>query len=142
MARQDPYVNFRFLVELDGIVQAGFSDCSGFGSQVEVVEYREGGDPNTVRKRPGKVTYPDITLKWGVTDSTELVDWHMAAVRNAIVRKNGSIILLADDGTTEVGRWNFFAAWPSKWDGPDFSAKGNEIAINTLTVTCERLEPA
>ena len=65
MARVDPYKNFRFLVELDGIVQAGFTDCSGFGSQVESVEYREGGDPNSVRKLPGKATYPDISLSGG-----------------------------------------------------------------------------
>ncbi len=69
MARIDPYKNFRFLLEIDGITQAGFSDCSGFGSNVEVVEYREGGDAATVRKLPGKNSYPDITLKWGVTDS-------------------------------------------------------------------------
>ena len=67
MARVDPYKNFRFLVELDGIVQAGFTDCSGFGSNVEVIEYREGGDASTVRKLPGKISFPDITLKWGVT---------------------------------------------------------------------------
>jgi phage tail-like protein len=141
VARIDPYVNFRFLVEIDGIVQAGFAECTGFGSRVEVVEYREGGDSNTVRKRPGRVTYPDITLKWGMTDSTELVDWHLAVVRNSIQRKNGSIILLADGGG-ETARWNFFDAWPSAWDGPDFNAKSNEIAIHTLTVACERLEAA
>ena len=54
--RVDPYRNFRFLVEIDGIVQAGFSECSGFGSDVEVVEYREGGEPSTVRKLPGKIS--------------------------------------------------------------------------------------
>jgi len=135
----DPYKNFRFLVEIDGIVQAGFSDVSGFGSNVEVVEYREGGDAANVRKLPGKVSYPDITLKWGVTDSRELYDWHLAAVNGAIQRKNGSIILL-DDAAQEKIRWNFFGAWPSKWDGADFSAKGNDVAIDTLTVSCERLE--
>ena len=46
--RVDPYANFRFLIEIDGIVQAGFSECSGFGSSVEVIEYREGGDATTV----------------------------------------------------------------------------------------------
>jgi len=135
----DPYRNFRFLVEIDGIVQAGFSDVSGFGSTVEVIEYREGGDAANVRKLPGKVSYPDITLKWGVTDSRELYDWHLAAVNGAIQRKNGSIILL-DDAAQEKIRWNFFGAWPSKWDGADFSAKGNDVAIDTLTVSCERLE--
>ena len=137
----DPYKNFRFLVELDGIVQAGFSDVSGFGSDVEVIEYREGGDAANVRKLPGKVSYPDITLKWGITDSRELYDWHLAAVNGAIQRKNGSIILL-DDTAQEKVRWNFFGAWPSKWDGADFSAKGNDVAIDTLTVSCERVERA
>jgi phage tail-like protein len=139
--RVDPYRGFRFLVEIDGIVQAGFSECSGFGSNVEVVEYREGGDAGTVRKLPGKASYPDITLKWGVTDSSELYQWHRAALDGQIQRKNGSIILL-DDQNQEKVRWNFFNAWPSKYDGPDFSAKGNDIAIDSLTVSCERVERA
>lgn len=137
----DPYKNFRFLVEIDGIVQGGFSEVSGFGSNVEVIEYREGGDAATVRKLPGKVSYPDITLKWGITDSRELYDWHIAAVNGTIQRKNGSIILL-DDTAQEKLRWNFFGAWPSKWDGADFNAKGNDVAIDTLTVSCERVERA
>jgi phage tail-like protein len=141
MPRVDPYKNFRFLVEIDGIVQAGFSDVSGFGSNVEVIEYREGGDVQSVRKLPGKVSYPDITLKWGITDSRELYDWHRAAVEGNVQRKNGSIILL-DDAAQEKARWNFFEAWPSKWDGADFSAKGNDVAIDTLTVSCERVERA
>ena len=141
MARVDPYKNFRFLVEIDGIVQAGFSECSGFGSNVEVVEYREGGETATVRKLPGKATYPDITLKWGVTDSRELYDWHLTAVNGKVQRKNGSIILQDDAGQEKI-RWNFFSAWPSKYDGPDFSAKGNDVAVDSLTVSCERVERA
>jgi len=125
-------------LEIDGITQAGFSDCSGFGSNVEVVEYREGGDPASVRKLPGKTSYPDITLKWGITDSRDLYDWHLAAVNGNIDRKNGSIILLDDQGQEKV-RWNFFTAWASKYDGPDFSAKGNDVAIDTLTISCERM---
>ena len=74
----DPYRNFRFLVEIDGIVRAGFQECSGFGSEVEVVEYREGGDQATVTKLPGKTTFPDIMLKWGIADDRELYDWHRA----------------------------------------------------------------
>lgn len=138
MARVDPYKNFRFLLEIDGITQAGFSDCSGFGSNVEVVEYREGGDAASVRKLPGKTSYPDITLKWGLTDSRELYDWHLATINGSIERKNGSIILQDDHGQEKV-RWNFFTAWPSKYDGPDFSAKGNDVAIDTLMISCERM---
>jgi phage tail-like protein len=141
MPRVDPYKNFRFLVEIDGIVQAGFAECSGFGSNVEVIEYREGGDAATVRKLPGKTSYPDIMLKWGVADSRELYDWHLAAVNGQVQRKHGSIIIQDDAGQEKV-RWNFFDAWPSKWDGPDFNAKGNDVAIDTLTVSCERVERA
>lgn len=139
--RVDPYKSFRFLVEIDGIVQAGFSECTGFGSNVEVIEYREGGDTATVRKLPGKVSYPDITLRWGLTDSHELYDWHRAAVDGRIERKNGSIIQLDDLGNERV-RWNFIGAWPSQWDGPDFNAKGSDVSIDALTVSCERMERA
>ncbi len=137
----DPYKNFRFLVEIDGIVQAGFSEVSGFGSNVEVIEYREGGDAATVRKLPGKVSYPDITLKWGVTDSRELYDWHRAAVNGTIQRKNGSIILLDDSGEEKL-RWNFREAWPTKWTGPGFNATANEVAIETLEIAHEGLTKA
>lgn len=139
--RVDPYKSFRFLVEIEGIVQAGFSECTGFGSDVEVVEYREGGDPKTVRKLAGKVSYPDIVLKWGLTDSRELYDWHFAAIQGEVQRRNGSVILQDDTGK-EVVRWNFFQSWPSKWNGPDFNATGKDVAIDELTVSCERVERA
>jgi phage tail-like protein len=133
-------MSFRFLVEIDGIVRAFFSECTGFGSNIEVVEYREGGEPITVRKLPGKISYTDITLKWGTTDdSMELYNWHKTVLDGKIERKNGSIIVLDDTGQKKV-RWNFFNAWPSKYDAPDFNAKGNDVAIDTLTISYERLE--
>ena len=77
--RVDPYRNFNFLVEIDGITQAGFSDVSGFGASTDPIEYREGGEPNnTVRKLPGVTKWNNITLKWGLTDSRELFDWYQA----------------------------------------------------------------
>ena len=139
MARVDPYKNFHFLVEIEGITQAGFSECSGFGSEVEVIEYREGGEQVAVRKLPGRVRYPNITLKWGVTDSRELYNWHRAVLQGQIQRKHGAIILLDDAGNPNV-KWNFSNAWPSKWEGPDLCAKGNDVAIETLVITCERIE--
>jgi phage tail-like protein len=141
MARVDPFRNFRFLVEIDGIVQAGFSECTGFGSNVEVIEYREGGDSTTVRKLPGKTSYTDVMLKWGLTTSRELYDWHLEVINGQISRRNGSIIILDDTGQ-EVVRWNFFNAWPSKFDPVDLNAKGNDVALDSLTVSCERLERA
>ena len=140
--RTDPFENFRFRVEIEGIQQARFTECTGLGSHIEIVEYREGNEPTgAVRKIPGRVTYPDITLKWGVTASRELYDWHLAVINGQLQRKTGSIVLL-DSERKEVLRWNFFEAWPSKWDGPTLSAMSNDVAIESLTITCERQEQA
>jgi phage tail-like protein len=138
---QDPFKGFRFRVEIQGIQQFGFMECSSVGSHLEVVEYREGGDPINVRKFPGKASYPDITLKWGMTDNQDLYNWHRQAVEGNLTRQSGSVVQLDDTGA-EATRWNFFNAWPSKWDGPAFNAKGNDLSINTLTLSCERLELA
>ena len=72
--KADPYRGYNFLVEIDGITQAGFSDCSGFGSSNDPIEYREGGENTTVRKLPGMTKHMNVTLKWGLTTSRELYD--------------------------------------------------------------------
>ena len=136
-ARVDPFRNFNFLVELEGIAQASFTECSGLGATTEVIETREGGDNTTVRKLPGKTTYSDITLKWGMTSSTELWKWRQQVIDGVFTRKNGSIVVFDLSNHTEVGRWNFVAAWPSKWEGPPFNAKGNDIAVETLVLAHE-----
>lgn len=137
--RNDPIRNFNFLLEIDGITQARFTECSGFNSEVEVVDYREGGEAINVRKLPGKVTYGDITLKWGRTDSTELYKWHKTAVGGKVERKNGGIVLL-DEAGEEKARWSFFEGWASKWEGASLNSTGSEVAVESLTITCERLE--
>src|SRR6476660_8464624 len=103
-ARVDPYRNYNFLVEIEGITQAGFSDCSGFGATTDPIEYREGGDNTTNRKLPGQTKYPNITLKWGLTDSRELYDWYLGVTKGKIDRRSGSIILNDTTGK-EVMRW-------------------------------------
>jgi phage tail-like protein len=139
--RKDPYGNFNFLVEIDGITRAAFHEVSGFDSTIDVIEHREGGENTTVRKLPGLTKYSNIVLKWGLTDDRDLYDWHRQAVEGQIQRKNGSILLLDRRGEEKI-RWNFFNAWPSKWDGPDFNAEGNDVAIETLELAHEGTERA
>jgi phage tail-like protein len=139
--RVDPFGNFNFLIEIDGITRAAFQEASGFDSTIDVVEHREGGENTTVRKLPALTKYSNIVLKWGLSDDRDLYDWHRQAVLGNVQRRNGSIILL-DRGGTEKLRWNFFNAWPSKWDGPDFNAEGNDVAIETLELAHEGVERA
>lgn len=137
--RIDPYFNFNFIVEIDGITRAAFHEANGFDSTIDVIEHREGGENTTLRKLPGMTKYSNIVLKWGVTDDVQLYQWHRDAVRGKVQRRNGSIVLL-DRGGQEVARWNFFNAWPAKWHGPDLTAEGNDVAIETLELAHEGLE--
>ena len=139
--RVDPYGNFNFLVEIDGITRAAFHEVSGFDSTIDVVEHREGGENTTVRKRPGMTKHSNIVLKWGLADDTDLYDWHRDAVNGKVQRRNGSIVLLDRQGQERM-RWNFVNAWPSKWDGPDFNAEGTEVALELLEIAHERIERA
>jgi phage tail-like protein len=136
--RNDPYKNFKFRVEIAGLTLAGFSECSGLSSEVSVIEYREGGD-HVVRKLPGLRKFGDITLKRGLTKSTELWDWHKNIVNGVRDRRDGSIILL-DDDMTEAVRWKFFDGFPRKWEGPRLKGDGNEVAIETLEICCEGID--
>jgi phage tail-like protein len=78
-------------------------------------------------------------LKRGITESTDLYDWHRSLLQGVIDRRSGSIKLLNDEGV-EVVRWVFREAWPRKWEGPELNAMHNEVAIETFVLTCESIE--
>jgi phage tail-like protein len=115
-------------------------ECSGLGSQMEVVEFQEGGDNATVGKLPGTVTYPDIALNWNVTDSQELYQWHLPVIQGNLERQSRSVVSLDAQGQGKLRR-NFLSPWPSEWMGPTLNAKGSDVAIEELTLACERQEP-
>jgi phage tail-like protein len=135
----DPYANFNFLLEIDGITNAGFSECSGLNMENTPIEYREGADTFlTPRKQPGLMKYGNITLKRGITQNPELVTWLVATEAGDVERRTVSIVLL-DELRQEAVRWNLREAWASKWMGPDLKANASEMAIETLEITHEGL---
>jgi len=139
VGRVDPYRGFNFRVEIDGIIQAGFQEVSGLDASTDPVDYREGIDPNHVRKLTGLNKYSPITLKRGITSSDELWNWRKTVIDGKPARKNGSIILLDETGTEKL-RWNFANAWPSKWTGPAFNATSTAVAVETLEITHEEVQ--
>lgn len=139
--RSDPYRGYNFLVEIDGITQAGFQEVSGLDAANDAIEYREGNDLNHVRKLPGLNKYSSITLKRGITDSNELWKWYQTVADGKPERRNGSIVLLDDTGKEKL-RWNFSNAWPSKWSGPSFNASANSVAVETLEISHEQVKRA
>lgn len=138
MPRNDPYRQFRFRVEIDGITQAGFNEVSFADTTTDPVEYREGTEPPVFRKLSGLTKYGNITLKWGITDSMDIYNWRQQIIDTGAegARKNMAIILV-DEAGGDKARWDIVEAWPSKYDPPDFSAKGNEVAIETMEIVHE-----
>lgn len=132
----DALASFNFLVEIDGIAKAGFSEVTGLNTETNVIEYREGTDPITPRKLPGLTKNSNITLKRGVSLDKDLFTWRKTVLDGDIRRANVSIVLL-DEKKTEMVRWNLVEAWPSKYVVPDMKANANEMAIETLEITHE-----
>jgi len=139
-SRNDPYGAYNFVVEIDGIATAGFSECSGLSTEVDVIEYRNGNEQTRARKLPGLARYANIVLKRGITaGARELWEWHKQVLDGKIDRRSGSIILL-NEAREQVVRWNFREAWICKYEGPTLNATGNEVAIETIELVIEGLE--
>ena len=129
--RKDPYLGFRFLVEIKGLIKGGFSEVSGLQAETEFEEIREGGVNDYVHKLPTITKYPNITLKRGITDCDVLWKWHQDVVNGKVERKTVFIILQDSEGK-EKCRWSFDDAYPVKWLGPDLKADSSTVAVETL----------
>ncbi|MCD4799884.1 MAG: phage tail protein [Methanosarcinales archaeon] len=136
--RNDPYRNFRFRVEIDGIQIASFAEATIPDSTTDVTDYREGTDLPFQRKLSGLTKYGNITLKRGLTDSMDLYDWKKLVEDSGAItaRKNISLILIDEEGNDKA-QWDINEAWPTKYDSSDFSAKANDVVIETFEIVHE-----
>ncbi len=136
--RKDPFCTFNFLVEISGLTLGGFTEVSGLSIQTEYDTIKEGGENNFEHRLPKGTKSTDITLKRGLVDSI-LMDWYLDVINGKIERKNGSIILCdrfnCRDASHQFVEWQFFEAYPVKWEGPAFNASNNTIASETLVLT-------
>jgi phage tail-like protein len=138
--RLDPYSGYNFSVELDGLTRAGFRNCSGLESTTNAVTYREGTDRVlSSRKLPGLLTQGDVTLSRGITADDKLWKWREKVMTGQVERHNISISLLDDGGNAKI-TWNLFECWPTQWTGPSFDAASDEVAVEQLVLTYERIE--
>jgi phage tail-like protein len=138
--REDPYQHFNFLVEIDGVTRAGFTECTGVTTDTDVIEYREGSDPMlSVRKLAGLRKYTNITLKRGYTQDKSLWEWRKKIINGVVERRSADIVLL-DEARNEVLRWRVRDAWISKWESGPFNAMTSEIAIETIELAHEGIE--
>ena len=135
--RKDPYRNFRFKVECDGLQGASFSDVSGYDMSVNMAEYRNGDDETTTRKLPGLRKYSNITLKRGVTDDMAFYKWVSQALDKGKIERKSVTITLLDEEKADSASWQVVNAWPVKYSISEFKGTGNEVLIETLELAHE-----
>jgi phage tail-like protein len=139
-SREDPLVGFHFKVDVGGVITGYFTECSGLGSETDIIEQKVVNEKGieVVLKIPGRLKWGDITLKRGITSNMEIWDWRKMVEDGDVegARRNGSIVMY-DQTLTEKARWDFLGAWPSKVSGPSPKADGNEIGIEELILVHE-----
>jgi phage tail-like protein len=148
--RKDPYKNFKFRVKWDGRYVAGISKVGGLKRTTQVVTHREGGDPSTSRKSPGRNEFDPITLERGVTHDTEFEKW-----ANKVWQLNGgagSEVSLKDfrkdlllEVYNEAGQlvitYKIYRCWVSEYQSlPDLDANANAVAIQHIKLENEGWE--
>lgn len=142
MANRDPLVGFHYAIEVQGVVTGYFTECSGIGSEHEVIEHKVVDEKGreSIQKIPGRLKWQDVTLKRGITDNMDIWDWREEVVQGQVdsARRNGSIVMF-NQALDEVARWNFENAWPLKVSGPSMKSDSNEFGIEELVLTHEGL---
>ena len=148
--RFDPYMGFKFLVWWDGRIVAGISQVSALTRTTEVVEHREGGDPSTSRRSPGRSKFEAITLQRGVTHDVEFEAWANkvwnfgsglgAEVSLKDFRKDIRIELYNEAGQLALA-YNVYRCWVSEYRAlPDLDANANAVAIQHIKLENEGIQ--
>lgn len=154
LLRNDPVLNHNFLVTLidtsstlatigsaalsavTDTLLGGFSECSGLEMNLAIEDYKEGGNNGAVLKFPGRVSWGNLSLKRGVTQTTALWDWHYGFVVGKGKRRDGVIVLM-NELHVPNSVWFFRRGLPLKYTGPSMNAAQNAVAIEALEIAHE-----
>jgi phage tail-like protein len=137
----DPPFVGNFLLEIDGTTIGAFTEVSGLAVQLDVEELAEGGQNGYTHKLLGRMKWPNLVFKRGLTDTNALFEWllecsgeGLTAKSNKVKPREGKITVLAADRKTKVRTWTIAEAKPVKWTGPKLAASSRDLAIEELEV--------
>ena len=136
----DPPFAGAFKLEVDGVTIGAFTEVTGLAVQLEVEEIAEGGNNQATIKVPGRLKWPNLVLKRGVTDNNSLFEWLAECSGDGfekthiITKRNGSVALL-DSQQQPVRIWRFQQAMPVRWTGPSLAASATTLATEELEVS-------
>lgn len=140
--QRDPYTAFKFTVAIDGINIAGFSEVSGLQAETETEDFREGGVNDFVHKFAKVTKYTNLTLKHGIVENDDLLQWYLRVLKGDIERKQ--VIVFLSDREIARGRewqWVFSDAYPVKWNGSDLNATGNNVFVESVELAHHGMKP-
>jgi len=148
--RFDPYKNFKFRVKWDGRYVAGVSKVSSLKRTTEVVKHRDGGDPSSTRKSPGRTEYEPVTLERGVTHDPEFEKWANkvcnfgsglgSEVSLKDFRKDVILEVYNESGQLSIA-YRLYRCWVSEFQAlPDLDANANAVAIQHVKLENEGWE--
>ncbi|WP_199819814.1 phage tail protein [Streptomyces sp. NRRL S-118] len=136
----DPPWAGRFVFTVDGLEIGAFTEVGGLTVSIEVEEYAEGGQNQYTHRLPGRMKWPNLVLKRGMTNADNLFAWFAASsgegfakADNKIQRRSGAITLQNSQGRP-VQTWKFVDAYPVKWTGPRLAATSRDLAVEELEV--------
>jgi phage tail-like protein len=145
--RFDPYKNFKFVVKFGNNVVAGISKVGGLKKTTEVVKHREGADPSTSRKSPGRTEFDAITLERGITADHEFEKWAnqtwffqgKTPTESALANFRRDITIeLRNEAGQPVVRYFVFRCWVSEYQAlPDLDANANAVALEHVKLENE-----
>lgn len=130
----DPLSDFRFAIEIGGIIHGDFTECSQFSMQWKVEKYREGGVNNYEHQLPTRIKAAKVTLKYGTAVSPEMWEWCTQGIFDGHVKYVNMSIVMYGPGWEEMKRWNLERAYPIQWKGPSLKSNSKKVAIESLTI--------
>ena len=136
----DPYGDFNFVVEIDGLSAGAFQKCDGLNFEVDMIEYQHGMDPYP-RKRRGVVKWGNIKLTKGYTCNEELWNWCQEIMQGKMGRRTGAIHLLADDNdsSSPVMTYKWINGFPVKWSGFKFDSGSSSPLLEEIEFCVEEV---
>jgi phage tail-like protein len=129
--RLDPYQGCNFIIEIEGLLVGGFSECGGLAVETELADYREGGVNDYIHRFAGAASSPPLVLRRGITIADGLWRWCQMTAAGQVVRRNGTIFLLNGAGVPVIW-WHFKEALAYKWTGPELRADAASVAFESL----------
>ena len=137
---QDGATSATFVIEVDGVQIGRFREVSGLQVEVQVEEYAEGGEHGFVHKLPGRLSWPNLVLKRGVTNDDHLLNWLQDAAGDGMVKRKGkatrttAAVALVGANGRRLRTWSLTDALPVRWSGPTFASESTDLPEEELEI--------